>query len=76
MSKHLSDALDYSLRYPTSGSPELASSANRMSQPTATTQDPLRAAAERTINEAVGIGYAAVMRLGRQPQQNQNQNYR
>ncbi|EOD26475.1 hypothetical protein EMIHUDRAFT_100527 [Emiliania huxleyi CCMP1516] len=46
-----------------------------MSQPTATTQDPLRAAAERTINEAVGNGYAALMRLGMQPQQNQNQNY-
>jgi len=46
-----------------------------MSQPTATTQDPLRAAAERTINEAVGNGYAALMRLGMQPQQNQNQTY-
>ena len=54
VSKHLSDALDYSLRYPTSGSPELASSANRMSQPTATTQDPLRAAAERSPQAPMG----------------------
>ena len=46
-----------------------------MSQPTATTQDPMRAAAERTVDTIMSNGYTALMRLGMQPQQNQNQNY-
>ena len=46
-----------------------------MSQPTATTQDPLSAAATNLAGRMMQNGLDSLMRLGMQPQQNQNQNY-